>query len=140
MPAPAATFRPPPGFAGAYQKIGVETGVLGASPHRLVTMLFDGFKEAVAQAKSAMARRDIAAKGTAINRAARIVNEGLLASLDKNGGGKIAADLSALYGYVAVRLTYSNLHNDPRALDECVSLIEPVASAWAAIGPSMEPS
>jgi flagellar protein FliS len=120
-------------LAGVYRTVGVETGVDGASPHRLVAMLFEGFCDAVNQARSAMQRREIEGKCTAIGRAVRIVDEGLRANLDLAAGGKLAQDLSALYGYVALRLTHANLRNDPAALDECVSLIEPVRSAWAAI-------
>ena len=121
--------------AGAYRQIGVETGVGGASSHELITMLFDGFNDAVAQARSALQQKRIEAKCKAITRAVRIVDEGLKATLDLDGGGKLAADLSALYGYVALRMTQANLNNDSAAIDECVRLMEPVRSAWVAIGP-----
>jgi flagellar secretion chaperone FliS len=123
-------------LAGAYHTVGVETGVDCASPHRLVAMLFEGFGEALAQARAAMSRREIEAKGKAIARAVRIVDEGLRANLDIAAGGKLAEDLSALYRYVAIRLTEANLRNDTAALDECASLMEPLRSAWAAIDPS----
>jgi len=123
-------------FAGAYRTVGVQTGVPAASPHRLVTMLFDGFNDAIAQAKVALARGDIEAKCKAIGRAVRIVDEGLKAALDVDAGGALASDLAALYGYVAVRLTEANLHNDVRALDECAALLEPVRTAWIAIEPA----
>jgi flagellar protein FliS len=100
-------------------------------------MLFDGFADAIAQARAALQRRDIEAKCKAITRAARIVDEGLKASLDVRAGGKLGEDLAALYGYVALRLTQANLNNDAAALDECQTLLEPVRSAWAAIGPSL---
>jgi flagellar protein FliS len=98
-------------------------------------MLFDGFNDAVAQARVAMQQGRIEPKGKAIVRAVRIVEEGLLANLDVNAGGKIADDLMALYSYVTRRLTHANLHNDATALDECVRLMEPLRSAWVAIGP-----
>jgi flagellar protein FliS len=122
-------------FASAYQNIGVETGVAAASPHQLVTMLFDGFNEAVARAKRALLFRDIEGKCKAITHAARIIDEGLRAPLNVEAGGKLAAELKALYGYVTLRLTQANLNNDVAALDECLRLIEPVRSAWIAIGP-----
>lgn len=124
--------------AGAYRRVGVETGVSAASPHRLVTMLFDGFGDSVGQARSAMERGEIEAKCKAITRAVRIVDEGLKASLDSAGGGKLAADLLALYHYIAVRLTEANLRNDLQALDECAALMEPVRSAWARIGAEVD--
>jgi len=137
MFAPAALSQSAsPAFAGAYRTVGVETGVPAASPHRLVTMLFDGFNEAIARARGALRQGDVEAKGKAIGRAVRIVEEGLKAALDVEAGGPLAADLSALYRYVTVRLTEANLHNDSRALDECAALLEPVRSAWIAIDPA----
>jgi flagellar protein FliS len=126
-------------LASAYRTIGVETGVDGASPHRLVAMLFEGFGDALAQARTALARREIDAKCRAITKAVRIVDEGLRANLDTTAGGKLAEDLAALYAYVTMRLTQANLHNDPAVLEECASLMEPVRSAWAAIDPALAP-
>lgn len=134
----AATFAPPRAMhslANAYQQIGLETATANATPHKLIEMLFDGFQDAVARARGAMQARQIEAKGRAIGHAARIVEEGLKAGLNLKDGGKIAADLDALYAYIGVRLTYANLHNDEAALDECARLIEPVRAAWAEIGP-----
>jgi flagellar secretion chaperone FliS len=136
MFAPAAVHpNAPNAYASIYRQVGVETGVAAASPHRLVTMLFDGFNDAIAQARAAMHAGHVQAKGRAIVRAARIVDEGLKAALDVDAGGTLAHNLSALYGYVAMRLTQANLHNDAAALDECVGLMEPLRTAWLAIGP-----
>ena len=48
-------------------------------------------------------------------------------------GGEIAANLSALYEFVIVRLTEANLHNDPVALKDALSLMMEIDSAWNAI-------
>jgi flagellar protein FliS len=125
-------------FANAYSRVGVETGVNAASAHRLIEMLFDGFIESVTQARGAMRAGQVEPKGRAIMRAVRIVEEGLKAGLDMEEGGKLAEDLSALYAYIAVRLTYANLKNDEGALEECVRLINPLREAWASIGPQVE--
>ncbi|MEO7338811.1 MAG: flagellar export chaperone FliS [Caldimonas sp.] len=139
MFAPAAVHRNASNaFVSTYRQIGVETGVSAASPHKLVTMLFDGFADAVRQARQAMERGQVEAKGKAIVRAVRIVDEGLLSSLDVTAGGKIADDLMALYSYVTRRLTHANLRNDVTALDECMHLMDTVRSAWLAIGPTTE--
>jgi flagellar secretion chaperone FliS len=127
-------------FAGAYRQVGLETGTADASPHRLVQMLFDGFQDSVAQARGALHQRRIEAKCKAIGHAVRILEEGLRAGLDLQAGGALAADLNALYAYVAMRLTHANLHNDEQALDECTRLIEPIRSAWAEIGPRVQAS
>ena len=123
--------------AGLYARVGVETGVNSASPHQLVGMLFDGFAVAVATAKGALLAGDVQTKCSAINRAVRIVDEGLKACLDP-AGGALATDLDELYAYVLLRLTQTNHGNDPRGLDECLALLQPLRDAWAEIGPRVE--
>jgi flagellar protein FliS len=121
----------------AYRMVGVETGVVTGSPHQLVAMLFEGFMDAVAQARGALAQGHLEAKGKAIGRAVRIIEEGLKAGLDVQGGGQLAVDLRDLYDYVTLRLTQANLRNDAKLLEECRSLIEPLQSAWVSIGPQV---
>ena len=122
-----------------YQQVGLETRLSGASPHQMVAMLFDGWMEAVAQARGALRSGDLVAKGEAIGRAVRIVDEGLRAGLDLQAGGTLARDLHELYGYLSLRLTVANLRNDESALDECQRLMRPLQEAWASIS-SSEPS
>jgi flagellar protein FliS len=125
-------------FAGAYQQVGMQTNVGAASSHQLVTLLFDGFAEAVHRARGAMRKRDVVVKGRAIGHAMRIVDEGLRAALDLKAGGKLATDLADLYTYICLRLAQANLHNDERVLDECLGLMQPLREAWAAIGDGAE--
>ena len=126
------------GFAGAYARIGVETSVSSASDHKLIELLFNGFMDSLVLARSAMRSGQVAAKGSAIGRAARIIEEGLKSSLNLKAGGRLAGDLNALYAYVGVRLLQANLRNDESALDECARLIGPLRDAWIAIGPQVE--
>jgi flagellar protein FliS len=121
-------------IGGLYQQVGVETRLAAATPHQMVSMLFDGYMEAVAQARGALRDGQLAAKGAAIGRAVRIIEEGLRAGLDLNAGGTLARDLHELYGYLTMRLTLANLHNDEAGLAECQRLMEPLREAWAAIG------
>ena len=120
-------------FANAYNQVGAETGVSGASPHKLVAMLFDGFMDALAQARGAMRAGNVEAKGRAIGRAVRIVEEGLRCSLDLQAGGQLAQDLSDLYGYLTMRLTLTNVRNDEAGLDEAHRLMQPLREAWLSI-------
>ena len=136
--APSTPFGRAHGFASAYARVGVETSVNAASAHKLIELLFNGFMDQVALARGAMRAKQIEAKGAAISRAARIVEEGLKAGLNLEAGGRLAADLDSLYAYVALRLLAANLRNDESALDECVRLIGPLRDAWVAIGPQVE--
>ena len=126
------------GFANAYARVGVETSVNAASAHKLIELLFNGFMDAIVQARGAMRAGQIEPKGKAIGRAARIVEEGLKAGLNLEGGGRLAADLDSLYAYVGLRLLQANLRNDEEALDECARLLGPLRDAWVAIGPQVE--
>lgn len=119
--------------AAAYQRIATETSVQGASPHQLVGLLYDALLQAIASARGALARGDIAAKGAAIGKSVRIIEEGLKAGLNLQQGGELAANLHSMYGYAIMRLTHANVHNDEAALEEVSRLIEPLADAWKQI-------
>ena len=118
----------------AYSRVGTETGVMIASPHKLILMLFEGARLAVAQAKLHMQRNEIAAKGEAISKAITIIDHGLKASLDLNAGGDLAEKLYALYDYMTSRLVFANLKNELKALEEVGSLLAELHGAWEAIG------
>ena len=119
--------------ASAYRKMDVASVVDSASPHQLVSMLFDGALGAIAEARGAIRSRNIAVKGKAITRAVGIVGEGLRGSLNMDDGGALAGDLDALYRYITLRLTHANLKNDEAALEECTGLIESLRAGWVQI-------
>lgn len=120
--------------ASAYAKVGIETGVVAASPHKLISMLFEGAIVAIRAASQHMQAGDIEAKGKSISKAIDIIDNGLKASLDIKAGGEIAANLQALYQYMSGRLLEANLKNAPELLDEVKALLTDVSSAWEAIG------
>ncbi|MDT7836571.1 flagellar export chaperone FliS [Aquabacterium sp. OR-4] len=120
-------------LAGAYHHVGIQTMVATATPHQLVAMLFDGFVVAVNRARGAIRGGDVALKGESIGHALRIVDEGLKSALNLKEGGKLASDLSDLYAYICVRLAQANIGSDEAALEECLSLIQPLREAWTAI-------
>lgn len=119
-----------------YNRVGVETDVLTASPHRLVTLLLEGTADAMAQGLGAIQTRNVEAKARALTRAVRILDEGLKAALDLNAGN-LALDLRDLYSYMCMRLTYANLHSDIAAIEECQRLLQPIREAWGSIAPSV---
>ncbi len=118
----------------AYAKVGLETGVSAASPHKLIVMLYDGALAAIATASTQMAAGNIQEKGKAISKAIQIVDNGLRASLDREAGGEIAANLDALYEYMSGRLLHANLKNDQQALEEVRGLLADLRDTWNQIG------
>jgi flagellar protein FliS len=122
------------GGANAYAKVGMETGVLSASPHSLIVMLFDGAIAAVVSALQHMKAGNVPAKGQAISKAIMIIDEGMRASLDKKVGGELALSLDSLYEYMSNRLLLANLKNNPQLLEEVQQLLRDLRGAWNAIG------
>lgn len=118
----------------AYAKVGIETGVVAASPHKLIVMLFDGAMTAIANGLTNMRSGNIGEKGKAISKAILIIDSGLRASLDKAAGGEIAQGLDALYEYMSGRLLQANLENKPEILEEVQRLLGELRDAWNAIG------
>lgn len=117
----------------AYNKVGIESGVTAADPHKLISMLYQGALLAIANAKNGILRSDVPAKGKAISHAMLIIGDGLNASLNKDVGGELAHSLSALYEYMIKRLLFANLNNDTAALDEVSGLLGGLKEAWESI-------
>lgn len=118
----------------AYAQTGIEQNINNASPHKLITLLFEGALNAIATAKGHMQRNEIAEKGKAITKAIAIIDEGLKVSLDIEAGGELAQNLNDLYEYMCVRLLISNLKNDQDGLDEVAQLLSGIKEAWDSIG------
>jgi flagellar secretion chaperone FliS len=118
----------------AYAKVGIETGVTSASPHKLIVMLFDGALVSVSSAIMHMKAGNIPEKGAAISKAIMIIDSGLRAALDKKAGGEIAEGLDALYEYMGARLLQANLKNQVDILEEVQRLLGELRDAWNAIG------
>lgn len=120
--------------ASAYKTVGAQSSVDGADAHQLIVLVFDGLLQAVNAARGALTRGEVALKGEQIQRAVRLLEEGLKGGLDMARGGELAGQLRALYDYCIERLTLANLYNDGEALAEVVRLVTPVADGWKEMG------
>jgi flagellar protein FliS len=127
-----------PTALGLYRNVNASSGVEDASPHKLVSMLYQAVSGEIAAARGALQRKDIAEKGRAIGHAVRILEEGLDAPLDLDAGGAIATNLRDIYQYMVYRLTMGNLHSDDAALAECASLARSLSDTWEAIAPQVD--
>lgn len=118
----------------AYQRIGVETGIEAADPHKLILMLFEGAQEALAKARMHIQHHEIPEKGKMISKAIMIIDHGLKASLDINAGGDLAVKLQSLYDYMSHRLLLANVQNNIDIINEVNSLLTELYDAWKTIG------
>jgi flagellar protein FliS len=120
--------------AHAYANVGLETGVVAASPHQLIIMLYEGAELAVRMAIKHMNEGDLAKKSAAISKASSIIMDGLKAALDPQQGGDIAQRLDALYDYMNNRLMLAHVKNQTTPLEEVLGLLRELHGAWQQIG------
>jgi len=115
-----------------YNRVGIQTGIEDASPHRLIQMLMDGALSRIAKAKSHLKKDETEEKGINISMAISIIG-GLRDSLDHDGGGNIASNLDNLYEYMTLRLIEANVNNNIEMLEEVSKLLGEIKSAWDSI-------
>lgn len=120
-----------------YAKVGIESSIAGADPHKLITLLFEGALQAIANARNNIMHKNIPAKAISLARALAIIDEGLNASLNTEAGGELANKLASLYQYMVVRLVEANSQNDVAALDEVTQLLTDLHGAWNDIRPEV---
>jgi len=118
------------GRAHAYARLGLETQIMSASPVRLITLLLDGARAALAQARAQALQNNVAARGAAISKAIDIVETGLKASVDTDAGGAVASHLCEAYDLVVKKLLRANLKNDMHQLDGADQILGEIAAAW----------
>ncbi len=132
-------FSNPSNAARNYSNVNVTTGVMSANPHRLVVMLFEGAMIAVAAARMHLGLNQTPEKAKSISKAVAIIQDGLMASLDRDSGGELADRLFSLYEYMVTRLTEANMHNRAEPLEETGRLLGELSDAWKSIGDTDTP-
>ncbi|MFJ5300337.1 flagellar export chaperone FliS [Pseudomonas sp. SLFW] len=116
-----------------YQKVNSQAQTAVATPHRLVQMLMEAGLDRIAQAKGAIERKDIAAKGVLIGKAIEVIG-GLREGLDMEKQAEALAHVDNLYVYMMKRLAEANIKTSPKILDEVSDLLTTVKEGWDGIG------
>lgn len=112
--------------------------ITNASPHRLISLLFERLERAIADARLSAEQGNATERGNHIAKAVDIIANGLKVSLNPKEGGEIAEHLANLYDYMVSRLLWANIKNDIPALDEVKNLLEGIVSAWRQIDPDKQ--
>lgn len=115
-----------------YQQMKTHSGVADATPHKLISMLFEGVVDNLTAAKAYMQDNNPEMRSKKLNSAITIIG-GLQASLDFDKGGDIANNLDSLYEYMSVKLFEANKSNAVVHVDEILTLISEIREAWNAI-------
>ena len=123
------------GFGAArarYQSVDLASRIEGASPHRLVAVLFEELLKSLDALAAATRRNDHTQKGTRQSRALSILH-GLESSLDHERGGEIADGLSKIYREARRLVMVAGRTNDVEAIMKARTMLEEISSAWDAI-------
>lgn len=118
--------------AQQYQQVNASSEALDADPHRLIQMLLEAALTRLAQAKGAIERKDMPQKAQLIGKVGDIV-QSLQASLNMSAGGELSLQLERLYDYITFRLLEASSHNSIEMIEEIMSLLLQIKSAWDAI-------
>ena len=103
--------------------------IVTSDPKRLVAMCYSAAIMNFKLAKAKYLEKAYEEKAKALQKALDIVNE-LMASLDFEKGGQIAANLSALYRYVTMRATQADTERDMKGFEEVIHILEELSEAW----------
>ena len=116
--------------ARAYMKTQVNT----TSQESLVLMLYDGALNFLKSARERMLEKDYAQKGILISNALDVIAE-LDGSLNREKGGEVSENLHKLYILCHSRLLKANMNMDVEQLDEVITMLSDLRSAFAQIMP-----
>jgi len=122
-------------FVQEYQKGSVN----GASPVKLVIMLYDGVLRFMEAGKHAMLAGNVEKQNQSLQRAQKIIME-LMSCLDMQNGAEIATNLLALYTYSLEQLVQSNLKDEPAGIDRSISIFSELRESWVAIEKAVRPT
>ena len=116
-----------------YRDVDVGSRVEGASPHRLIAILFDEIDKSIDAMSAALERGD---RGRALTAQARAVTilHGLETSLDFELGGDIAPGLAAIYQEARRLLRAEAGEMAPDRIKQARDMLSKIAQAWSAIG------
>jgi flagellar secretion chaperone FliS len=121
------------GARARYRTVDVSSRLEGASPHRLVAILFEELVRAIETAQAADRRGD---RGKRAERQARALSilHALEGSLDFERGGEIATSLSSVYREGRRLIGEGYRENRPELVEQARAMLAEIAEAWDGIG------
>ncbi|AFU97679.1 flagellar export chaperone FliS [Simiduia agarivorans] len=123
-----------PKSAELYRQLGLEAQITGASPHRLIGLLYAG---AIGELNRAIACESQGQRQARINAIAKCVDilNGLLESLSFEVESDLPYRLESLYVYMIQRLLTVQASFDGETCKEVQGLLEVLADGWQQMTP-----
>jgi flagellar protein FliS len=119
-----------------YAAVDLSSKVEGASPHQLITVLYDEALKTLDTLAAGMAANGVLTSEGIIQRRSRAssILLGLEGSLDHAQGGELSKGLSAIYREARRLIGEGAAARDPKPIMQARELISEIATAWAQIG------
>ncbi len=114
---------------GSYSQVAVNT----ADQKTLIVLCYDEAIRSLKAGKECFLRKAFEEKAHEFGRAQGLISE-LLGALNMEAGGQIARNLSGIYTFMLKQIIASDLNEDMKAIDEVISMLSELRSAWAQIG------
>jgi flagellar protein FliS len=119
--------------ARAYAANEVITGVHGANAGQLIVLVYERVFDHLKLAKKALEGGDYGIEP--FTKAHDLIQQGLLACLDYEGGGEVALSLGAVYEWTLREILSARLNKSAEKVQEILDVLMPLYEAWLALAP-----
>lgn len=113
----------------AYQTTQTETAVTSATPAELIVLVYDRLIEHLREVMALIADQQDCSDSA--QKALDLITEGLIASLDTQRGGEVAANLASLYDWALRTILRARLKRDASLIEDVIKVLSPLRDAWA---------
>ncbi|MFT9269811.1 flagellar export chaperone FliS [Liquorilactobacillus nagelii] len=115
-----------------YQEVNnsyLKNQVMGASPIKLVVMLYEGSIRSMKMAKAAIEKQDVVQAHTQLVKAQNIIAE-LKSSVNTDVDVTISQNLINLYDFCNEQLLQANLNKDSSLVDNAINTMSELLASW----------
>lgn len=116
-----------------------ENDVRGATPIRLVVLLYDQLIQDLFQAAHAIEQNDIELRTKMLNHAILVIAH-LQSPLDFARGGKVATDLDHFYNLLRHNLVEAQFRPTRQAINQQITDMQALRAAWVEVDRAEKPS
>ena len=112
----------------------IEADIKSISREKLLVLLYEKMANDLLEARLAIAGGDRIRMADRITHSQQIITE-LHNALDHAIGGEISRNLESLYDFLFVEHLAILVDQDPRHIDNCLTVLSPLLAAWRQIPP-----
>ena len=119
--------------ARAYGATQDHTGVSTSDPAQLIVMVYERLFDHLRAGKVGMVNGEYAIES--FTKAHDLIQQGLLACLDRQAGGEIAESLSAVYEWALREIIEARTTKSPEKIENVISVLTPLYEGWLSLSP-----